>query len=464
MNTVRPSAPVAAPVRPVLGRPLQILLTIIAGTVVAVIAWTVIACFLHILILLLASFIVAFLLLPLVNRLERGGMPRLASILLLYLLLFGALALAVLLLANPLGHQLQGVTTSLPTYFNSHGRKSGVELFLARHGVDVTSARDQAIGAAKTSSGAVLGNTVAIVSGTIATVTDLLLVLVITFYFLLDGGAMRNRFVRLIPDRQRDRWFFVEATLNRVLGGYIRGQVVVAATVGLAAGVGCWAIGVYFPIVIGLLAFLFEFVPMLGPVLGMLPAVVIALFQPHTPVILVVVYFIILQQVESNLIVPRISGHAVGLHPLAALLALLAGLDLAGIGGALLAVPAAGVLYVLLMALYSDATGHAAVLAARPRRRPYDLLVRQVAQRRGRGMGGPTRLAGSPPLAVETATAAPTPAPNERLAAIQEEGAQLRERFDADQAEQAVAEAIAPDVAPHERQAPNDPKTPNIAL
>jgi len=305
-----------------------------------------------------------------------------------------------------------------------------------------------------------LGNTVAIVSGTIATVTDILLVLVITFYFLLDGGAMRNRFVRLIPDRYRNRWFFVEATLNRVLGGYIRGQVVVAVTVGLAAGVGCFFIGVYFPIVIGLLAFLFEFVPMLGPVLGMLPAVVIALFQPHTPVVLVIVFFIILQQVESNFIVPRISGHAVGLHPLAALLALLAGLDLAGIGGALLAVPLAGVLYVLLMALYSDATGQSEVLVARPRRRPYDLLARQIAQRRSQGTGGTNPTAAQ---AVETAPPAPTPS-NERLATIQEEGAQLRERFDADQAEQAVAEAVAPDVAPHERQAPNDPKTPNVGL
>jgi len=115
---------------------------------------------------------------------------------------------------------------------------------------------------------------------------------------------------------------------------------------------------------------------------------------------------------------------------------------------------------VLLMALYSDATGQSQVLVARPRRRPYDLLARQVAQRRGRGAGGtaPTAIP-----AVETAPVAPTPS-NERLATIQEEGAQLRERFDADQAEQAVAEAVAPDVAPHERQAPNDPKTPTIGV
>lgn len=452
MNITHPPEQGGALGRTGLGRPLQLLLTIIAATVVAVIAWAVLARFLHILILLVASFLIAFLLLPLVNRLERGGVPRLASILLLYLLLFGALALGVVLLAAPLGQQLRGVSDSLPTYFNSHNHKSGIELFLARHGVDITTARAQVIAAAKAASGAILGNTVAIVSGAVATITDLLLVLVITFYFLLDGRAMHNRAVRLLPARFRDRWFFVEATLNRVLGGYIRGQLIVATTVGLAAGVGCFAIGVYFPLVIGLLAFLFEFIPMLGPVLGAVPAIVIALFQPHTPVVLVIVYFIVLQQVESNLIVPRVSGHAVGLHPLAALLALLAGLDLGGIGGALLAVPVAGVLYVLLMALHSDATGQSHLFVGRPRRRPYDVLARQIGQRRRP----------APALTGVEMTAAP--GSNARLTALQEEGAQLKEQFDADQVEQAVAEAMAPGVAPYERQAPNDPKTPDVEV
>ena len=458
-----PDAPIGAATRPGLGRPLQFFLTIIAGAVVTVIAWTVVVRLLHILLLLLASFLAAFLVLPLVNRLERGGVPRLASILLLYLLLFGALALGVLLLAAPLSQQLRGVIDSLPTYFNSRGQKSGIELFLAHRGVDVTAVRAQVIGAARAASGSLLGNGIAIVTGAVATVTDALLVLVITFYFLLDGRAMHNRFVRVLPARYRDRWFFVEATLNRVLGGYIRGQIVVAATVGFAAGAGCFFIGVSFPIVIGLLAFLCEFIPMLGPVLGMVPAVVISLFQPHTPVALVIVYFIVLQQVESNLIVPRVSGHAVGLHPLAALLALIAGLDLAGLGGALLAVPVAGVLYVLALALYSDATGQSGLLVGRPRRRPYDLLARQLTQRRGRGTAArPASGRGAVGAALDTA--APVPVYNARLATIQEEGAQLKERFEADQAEQAVAEDAAPDADPRERGAPNDPKVPPVGL
>jgi len=192
-------------------------------------------------------------------------------------------------------------------------------------------------------------------------------------------------------------------------------------------------------------------------VLGMIPAVVIALFQPHTPVVWVIIFFIALQQVESNFIVPRISGHAVGLHPLAALLALIAGLDLGGIGGALFAVPVVGVLYVLISALYSDATGQSQLLVAQTqtRRRPYDFLARQITQRRGRAPA---------PAHASVVVAEPEQAlvANERLATIQHASAQLQEQFEAEQVEQAAAEASAPDAHPHEGQAPNDTKTPPV--
>ncbi len=443
-----------------LNRWLQLFLTIIAGAVVTVIAWTVLVRFSHILILLIASFILAYLIAPLVNRMERGGVPRLASTALVYLVVFGALAVGAVLLLGPLTTQVTAVARSLPTYFDPHGRPSGLETFLKQHGVDTSHLRTQAIDTARNASGILLGsltNTLGIVTGAIAFITDLLLILVITFYFVIDGHAMRNRGVRLLPESYRSRWFFVEAALNRVLGGYIRGQVIVAATVGAAAGIGCAVIGVQFPIVIGVLAFVFEFIPMLGPVLGMIPAVVISVFQAPTPVIWVIIYFIALQQVESNFIVPRISGHAVGLHPLAALLALIAGLDLGGVGGALLSVPVVGVLYVLVSALYSDATGQSQLLVAQTqaRRRPYDFLARQITQRRGRGVA---------PVQAAAVAAAPEQAPmaNERLATIQQESAHLQEQFEAEQEEQTATETAAPGAAQHDRQAPNDAKTPPV--
>lgn len=450
--------------RPGLSRLLQIFLTIIAGAIVAVIAWTVIERFLHIIILVLASFLLAYLLGPLVDRIERVRLPRILATLLVYVVIIGALATGIVLLIGPLTAQLQDLSKTLPTLIETRaGTPSGIDRFFQENGIplNVADLRSRLLEYVSGAGTSLLGSTLAIVTGLVTLVTDLFLVLAITFYLLLDGRSMHNRALRLLPVTIRERWFFVEATLNRVLGGYIRGQIFVALTVGVAAGVGSALLGVEYPLVIGLLAFLFEFIPLIGPVLGMVPAVIIAFFQSPELALWVIIYFIVLQQVESNIIVPRVSGHAVGLHPLAALLALLAGIELGGLGGALLAVPVAGVLYVIALALYSDATKQTELLVAQPRPTTYSALRHVIARRRGtRGGSAPapvpapaTALAGGagPTAIVMTATAvdtvsvttSPEPAPvadasNERLATITQEQAQLIAQFDAGEAEQAT--------------------------
>jgi predicted PurR-regulated permease PerM len=404
-----------------INRWLQVFLTIIAGAAVAVIAWTVIERFLHILILLLAGFILIFLLGPVVDRLQQRGLPRAVAILLIYLTIIVGLVVAGVLLVGPLTTQLQDVTKNIPNLTDtSNGAVSQIDAFFQSRGIpfQIESIQNQVVGYITNASASLLGGTLAVVTGLVSFVTDLFLVLAITFYLLLDGQNMRNSFVRLLPSRYRERWFFIEATLNRVLGGYIRGQILVALTVAVAAGLGSWVLGVHYPLVIGLLAFLFEFIPLLGPVLGMMPAVVIALFQPFPLVLWVIVYFIVLQQVESNVIVPRISGHAVGLHPLAALLALLAGVELGGLGGALLAVPLAGVLYVIGLAVYSDATHQTELLSTQPRRSSTAAL----------------RLFGR-----REQPAPPETAQQSRLAEITDQQAQLMAQFEATEAEQTPA-------------------------
>jgi predicted PurR-regulated permease PerM len=112
--------------------------------------------------------------------------------------------------------------------------------------------------------------------------------------------------------------------------------------------------GLPYAVVLGVLAGLFELVPMFGPILSVIPAVLVALFMPFPTVIWVVLFFLVIQQVENNVLAPRISGHAVGLHPLGAMFALLAGFQLAGLLGGLFAVPLAGVLWVLLGAAYRN--------------------------------------------------------------------------------------------------------------
>lgn len=435
---------------------LQLFLTIISGTIVAVIAWNVIERFLNIIVLLLVSFLVAYLLGPLVDRLERGGLARPLSILLVYLVILGALTVGAVLLLGPLTAQLQSLTTTLPALIDSKaGAPAGLTTFFQQHGIpiDVTSLRNRLLDSLSNAGSTLLGGTLAVVAGLVAFVTDLFLVLAISFYLLLDGRGMHNQAVRLLPAGYRERWFFVEATLNQVLGGYVRGQFIVALTMGVAAGLGSALLGVRYPLVIGLLAFLFEFIPLVGPVLGMVVAVAISLFQPMPLVIWVLIYFIVLQQVEANVIVPRVSGHAVGLHPLAVLLALLAGVELGGLGGALLAVPIAGVLYVFVLALYTDARSQTDLLMPRPRTTAYTSL-RRVLGRRGAKL-----VQVVPAASTVTPSAAPAEqVPNERLATIAHDQAGLIAKFEASETEQAAVEQAAV-----ETQAPGDADTPHVA-
>jgi len=140
------------------------------------------------------------------------------------------------------------------------------------------------------------------------------------------------------------------------------------------AGAGSFALGVQYPLVIGLLAGIFELVPMLGPILGAVPAIGIAAFQSWQLAVAVVVLFIVIQQIESQLIAPRIMGHAVGVHPVVAILAVLMGAELDGIFGALVAVPISGLVYVAVQAVYSQLAGEPQLVTV-VRKRPFYVRV-----------------------------------------------------------------------------------------
>ncbi|MGH2391551.1 MAG: AI-2E family transporter, partial [Chloroflexota bacterium] len=178
-----------------------------------------------------------------------------------------------------------------------------------------------------------------------------------------------------VPTKYLSQVVFVEATVSTVLGGYLRGQLLMGMTIGTMAGVGTYILGVGYPVLIGVLAGILELVPMLGPWLASMPAIVIALFAPKPwPLTLfVAIYFLIIQQLESNVIGPKITGRAVGLHPLAAMMALLVGIELDGILGALFAVPVAGILFVFATAIYFHLKGQPWLPEAQ--RKPYRPLL-----------------------------------------------------------------------------------------
>ena len=140
-------------------------------------------------------------------------------------------------------------------------------------------------------------------------------------------------------------WMEVEEKL----GGWVRGQLLLMLAIGAMATVGYALLGLPSPILLGVAAALFEIIPMIGPFLAFAPAVLVALATVDpTRALEVAGYALVIQQIESNILVPRVMGHTVGVSPLTVLIGILVGASLAGLPGAFLAVPLAGALQVIL--------------------------------------------------------------------------------------------------------------------
>ncbi|GEM_PF-1280685 len=219
--------------------------------------------------------------------------------------------------------------------------------------IDIRSLFGKAVDKFSSQGGTVLNNAVTILTSTITVIFDLFIVVIMSFYLLADGGRFIGWCLGLVPERHREQAAFFVRSLDTVLGGYIRGQVIVAITIGVLAGAGCYVLGVPYALLIGIFAFLAESIPVIGPVLASIPACLISVFsQPLPKPLFVIGWFILVQQIEQNVVGPRITGHAVGIHPVLAMVAIIIGLEVGGFWGAFLAVPVTGILQIVIREAY----------------------------------------------------------------------------------------------------------------
>ena len=179
-------------------------------------------------------------------------------------------------------------------------------------------------------------------------VVSALSVLILSFYMLLEGPAIKAAFLRLFPRRNHRQLENVLAEIGRKFGGWLRGQLFLGLVVGLAAGLGTAALGLPYAFLLGLAAGVTELIPLVGPVLGAVPAVLVALFGPAWRLLAVIVLFVVIQQAENHFLVPRVTRQTVGLSPVLTLIAIMVGTKLMGVLGALLAVPVAAAIQVVV--------------------------------------------------------------------------------------------------------------------
>jgi len=188
-------------------------------------------------------------------------------------------------------------------------------------------------------------------SAVVSSLVTLITVPVLTFYLLKDADKIVSFTRKAIPPVSRPWVFPLARQIDKVLGGFIRGQLIVALFVGILSGAALLILGIDFAVILGIIAGITNIIPYLGPFIGAIPAVFITLLTSPMRIIWVIIAFVAIQQIESSLISPKIVGERVGLHPTLVILSLLIGGALWGLMGLIIAVPFAGILRVLLIAI-----------------------------------------------------------------------------------------------------------------
>lgn len=305
----------------------------------------------------LVAALIAYLGDPLVDRLERVGLSRTLSVTVVFVLLFGTLTLVVLLLVPLIERQVSHFITRFPAYLDwlQHTALPWVQ---HTFGVDVgdlelTSLHD-AVREHWQKAGGVAAQIIKTVSTSgaamMAWVANLLLIPVVSFYLMRDWDALMERIRQLLPRSIEPNAVQIARESDDTLSAFLRGQLLVMLALGAIYSVGLWLVGLDLALLIGMLAGLVSFVPYLGFIIGILAAGVAILVQTHEwlDVLWVLLVFGVAQVIESAVLTPLLVGDRIGLHPVAVIFAVLAGGQLFGFVGVLLALPAAAVIAVLL--------------------------------------------------------------------------------------------------------------------
>jgi predicted PurR-regulated permease PerM len=306
------------------------------------------------LLLLGIAILLAYALSPLVTFFTRA-MPRFLAILVVYLLVFGAIGALLYFIVRTSVDQIISLSNYIGTLLTpgKNGHPSALEQSLHALGISqgqIASVQSEIIN----QMGGLAGNIVLILTGVAGAALDIILVIVISIYLMMDGKRAINWLRQNMPRRQRGRIRFLLDTLQRVVGGYIRGQLFLCTLIGSLVGIGMQIMGVPYALLLGVLAFFLEFIPVLGTIVSGAICVLFAFTRGWLLAVIVLAYFVFVHIIEGDIVGPRVVGKVIGIHPVVSLVALVAGGELFGIWGALFAAPVAGVIQAFLISIWYE--------------------------------------------------------------------------------------------------------------
>lgn len=292
---------------------------------------------------------------PIVDRMQRWGLSRTVGVCVVFFAITLAVVAGVLLLLPMLQNQLATLLANIPTWLAwLQGQAPRFGIVLPADAKLDAAGFQKLVAAHWSEAGGVLKEVWRHVSASggalLTAIANLLLVPVVTFYLLRDWDNLVAWIRGVIPPRSLPRVGEMAQETDEVLGAFIRGQLTVMAALTVYYWVALWAVGLELALLVGLIVGLIAFVPYLGAIVGVLTAVIAMLVQTQEllPFIWLAVVFGVGQVLESNVLTPLLIGDKIGLHPVAVIFAVMAGGQLFGFVGVMLALPVAAILAVLL--------------------------------------------------------------------------------------------------------------------
>lgn len=297
---------------------------------------------------------------------HRAGMPRWLAITIVFVGVFVLLGLIGYALERPLAKQIHLLSdkriqnlyemraemflSNLDTQLGRIGIHTNFALYLLEPSSIPQSVRDRATDIAN--------QAIPFAKDFAVFIGEAVFVLLIAIYLLIYGSELRLRLNRCLPESLLSHAIVWEEDVNRILGGFVRGQLLIALVMGFGAAMASLIVGIHFWLLIGLFVVVVSFIPVFGPYIGAIPAVILALIAPShignnvVAAIVVICLFTLINELGSKVLYPRLVGQAIGLHEVLVLFAIIAGLELGGVVGVLFAAPMTAVVIATVVHLY----------------------------------------------------------------------------------------------------------------
>ena len=297
-----------------------------------------------VIVIVLFSVVIASGINPIVNRMQKRGIPRAFSVFLVYIALLLALAVFLFFIIKPLSNEISNLSETLPLYVDRLSLEFEQVRTSSPQYEELLGNVQTYLSGASESLKSFATNIFAALSKIFGGVTTALIVIIISFYLAAEERGIPMFLRAITPIKHQSYILNLWVRAQNKIGRWLRGQIILSISVGVLVFIGLSIFGIRFKVILALFAAVMEIVPFIGPIIAAIPAVFLALLKSPIVALWTVLVYVVVQQLENTILVPKIMQHAVGLNPVVIIISLLIGGKLFGIAGLILAVPVAAVI------------------------------------------------------------------------------------------------------------------------